>query len=343
MELSANQIAALVSGRVEGDGEVLIHEFAKIEEGQPGAISFLANPKYTPHIYTTRSSAVLVRNDFEPEAPVSATLIRVEDPYATVAHLLTLAQQMMASSPVGIEQPSFIAEGVEIPSDIYIGAFAYIGKGSVIGKGARIYPQVYIGENCSVGEGSILYPGVKVYAGCKIGANCILHSGVVIGGDGFGFAPDGDSYTKIPQIGNVVIGNDVEIGANTTVDRATMGSTRIADGVKLDNLIQIAHNVEIGRSTVMAAQAGVAGSTKIGAHCMIGGQVGLAGHIHVGDRAQIAAQSGTQKNVPDDARLFGTPAMDLREYGKQAVYVRRLPDLFAQVRDMDRHIKGTRK
>lgn len=246
---------------------------------------------------------------------------------------------MMAPKRKGIEQPCYISEGVEIPEDAYIGAFAYIGRGTTIGRGAQIYPQTYIGDGCKIGNETTLYAGVKVYAGCVVGDRCIMHSGVVIGGDGFGFAPDGGRYTKIPQIGNVVIGDDVEIGANTTVDRATMGSTRIKDGVKLDNLIQIAHNVEIGESTVMAAQAGIAGSTKIGSHCMIGGQVGLAGHITVGDRAQIAAQSGTQKSIEADARLFGTPAMELREYGRQAVYIKRLPDLFNQVREMSRAIK----
>ena len=282
---------------------------------------------------------MLFRSDFEPEKPVNATLIRVADPYATVAHLLTIAQQMMAPKRKGIEQPFYISEGVEIPEDAYIGAFAYIGRGTTIGRGAQIYPQTYIGDGCKIGNETTLYAGVKVYAGCVVGDRCIMHSGVVIGGDGFGFAPDGGRYTKIPQIGNVVIGDDVVIGANTTVDRDTFGSTLIKDGVNLDNLIQIAHNVEIGESTVMAAQAGIAGSTKIGSHCMIGGQVGLAGHITVGDRAQIAAQSGTQKSIEADARLFGTPAMELREYGRQAVYIKRLPDLFNQVREMSRAIK----
>lgn len=338
MEFTANQIAEMVSGKVEGNGDVAIREFAKIEEGKPGAISFLANPKYTNYIYTTESSVVLVRNDFEPEKDVKATLIRVEDPYATVAHLLTMAQAMMKPRRSGIEQPCFIAEGVEIPDDAYIGAFAYIGKGALIGKGAQIYPQSYIGEGASIGDNTTLYAGVKVYHGCKIGNNCILHSGAVIGADGFGFAPDGEYYTKIPQIGIVEIDDDVEIGANTTIDRATMGATRVARGVKLDNLIQIGHNVEIGRATVMAAQAGIAGSTKIGHHCMIGGQVGLAGHIRMGDRAEIAAQSGTQKNIADDARLFGSPAMDLREYGRQAVYIKGLPNLNAKVNKLEKSI-----
>lgn len=331
MEFTASQIAAMVNGTVEGDGDVRISDFAKIEEGRPGTISFLANPKYTHHLYTTNASAVLVRRDLVPEQSVTATLIRVDDPYDTLAKLLTMVQQVLNPPKKGVEQPCWIADGVEIPEDAYVGAFAYIGKGAVIGRGAQIYPQAYVGAGCSIGDGTTLYSGVKVYDGCRIGNGCIIHSGAVIGADGFGFAPEGDGYRKIPQMGIVVIGDDVEIGANTTVDRATMGRTYVADGVKLDNLIQIAHNVEVGKSTVMASQAGIAGSTKIGSHCMIGGQVGLAGHITVGDGAQIAAQSGTQKDIAPGARLFGSPAMDLREYGRQAVSVKRLPELYKRV------------
>lgn len=339
MEFSANQIAAIVDGTVDGDGEILISDFAKIEEGRPGTITFLANPKYTHHIYTTGASAVLVRNDFVPEQPLAVTLIRVADPYDTLARLLTMVQQMMHPAKKGIEQPCFVAEGVKIPEDAYVGAFAYIGAGSVIGPGAQIYPQSYVGAGCTIGEGTTLYSGVKVYDGCRIGNRCIIHSGAVIGADGFGFAPEGDSYRKIPQTGIVEIADDVEIGANTTVDRATMGRTYVGQGVKLDNLIQIAHNVEVGDNTVMASQAGIAGSTKIGRHCMIGGQVGLAGHITVGDNAQLAAQSGTPKDVPAGARLFGSPAMDLREYGRQAVTIKRLPDLFKRVDDLTARLR----
>ncbi|MBD5320006.1 MAG: UDP-3-O-(3-hydroxymyristoyl)glucosamine N-acyltransferase [Bacteroides sp.] len=339
MEFSANQIAALAGGVVEGDGEVKLNTIAKIEEGHPGAISFLANPKYTHYIYTTGSSAVLVSKDFVAEQPVSATLIRVDDPYATVAHLLTMVQQMTTPQPVGIESPSFIAEGVEVADDCYIGAFAYVGKGVKLGKGVKIYPQAYVGDGCEIGAGTVLYAGAKVYHGCKIGQRCIIHSGAVIGADGFGFAPTASGYDKIPQIGNVEIADDVEIGANTTVDRAMMGSTRIEKGVKLDNLIQIAHNCRVGENTVVAAQAGVAGSTKIGQWCMIGGQVGLAGHITVGDRAQLAAQSGTPKDVPADARLFGSPAMDMRAYGRQAASIKRLPELFDKVKQLEKQMK----
>lgn len=339
MEFSVNQIAALANGTVEGDGDVKICTIAKIEEGHEGAIAFLANPKYFHYIYSTGASAVIVSRDFKLEHPVTPTLIRVDDPYATVAHLLNIVQQMSAPQLKGIEQPSFVAEGVEVDADSYVGAFAYVGRGVKLGRGVKIYPQVYVGDYCVIGDGVTLYPGVKVYHGCKIGARSTIHSGAVIGADGFGFAPTADGYDKIPQIGNVEIAEDVEIGANTTVDRAMMGSTRIGKGVKLDNLIQIAHNCQVGENTVMAAQAGVAGSTKVGKWCMIGGQVGLAGHITVGDKAQIAAQSGMQKDVEPGARLFGSPAMDLKAYGRQAISIKRLPDLYKKVDKLESALK----
>ncbi|MDE7411898.1 MAG: UDP-3-O-(3-hydroxymyristoyl)glucosamine N-acyltransferase [Paramuribaculum sp.] len=329
-------MAALCNGVVEGDGDVKVNSFAKIEEGHPGAISFLANPKYAHYIYTTESSVVLVSKTFVPEKPVPATLIRVDDPYATVAYLLTMVQQMMTPKVIGIEQPSFIADGVTITDDCYIGAFAYIAKGAKIGKGVKIYPQVYVGEDVEIGDNTILYPGVKVYHRCKVGCNCIIHSGAVIGADGFGFAPTSEGYDKIPQIGNVEIADDVEIGANTTIDRAMMGSTKVLRGVKLDNLIQIGHNCVVGEHTVMAAQAGVAGSTKVGSRVMVGGQVGLAGHIKVGDGAQIAAQSGIPKDVKTGARVFGSPAMDIIEYGRQACNIRNLPSLYARVEELEK-------
>lgn len=344
MEFSANQIAQMVAGTVEGDGDVMINEFAKIEEGAPGALSFLANPKYTPYIYTTRSSAVLVRRDFEPEAPVAATLIRVDDPYATVAHLLSIAQSMQAARRSGIEQPSYIDPDAEIGDGVYVGAFAYIGAGAKIGAGTEIYPQSYVGPDVEIGEGSTLYAGVKVYPGCRIGKRCIIHAGAVIGADGFGFAPDGTGgYAKIPQIGIVEIADDVEIGANTTIDRATMGATRIRQGAKLDNLIQIGHNVEIGANTVMAAQSGVAGSTKVGKGCMVGGQAGLAGHIHVGDGAQFAAQTGVHSNVAAGQRLIGSPAEELRPYGRQVTAMKRLPDLLRTVARLERELDRQKK
>ena len=338
MEFSASQIAALVSGKVEGDGNVTVSTFAKIEEGHPGAISFLANPKYTHFIYSTKSSIVLVSNDFVPEEPISCTLIRVADPYATVAFLLDMVSKMTAVQPEGVEQPSYVAEGVEIAADCYVGAFAYVGKGAVIGKNVKIYPQVYVGAGVVIGDNTILYPGVKIYHGCKIGKNCILHSGVVIGSDGFGFAPVNGEYNKIPQLGIVELEDNVEIGANTTIDRAMMGATKIRHGVKLDNLIQIAHNCEVGANTVMAAQAGVAGSTKIGAGCMVGGQVGFAGHIHVGDGSEIGAQSGIPNDVKPGSRLMGYPAVNAGEFARQAVYTKNLGKLFDRVKNIEKEL-----
>lgn len=329
----------MVNGTVEGDGEVKVSTFAKIEEGHPGALSFLANPKYTHFIYSTASSAVLVSRDFKPEHPVSVTLIRVDDPYATVAMLLALVEKMTADSRSGIEQPSFIAPDATVAPDAYVGAFAYISPRARIGAGARIYPQVYVGDDAVIGDGSILYPGVKVYKGCKIGARCIIHSGAVIGADGFGFAPVDGHYEKIPQTGNVEIADDVEIGANTTIDRAMMGSTRIGQGTKLDNLIQIAHNCAIGPDTVMAAQAGVAGSAKIGAHCMIGGQVGIVGHITVADHTEIGAQSGISKATAEGDRLMGSPAVDIMDYARNLVYVKKLGSLFDRVKAIEKELK----
>ena len=279
MELTPQLIASLIDGKVEGDGNVRLTGFAKIEEAAPGYVTFIANPKYSHYIYETEASAVLVSDDFVTERPVSPVLIRVKDPYVALADLMN-AMESTRPRPQGIEQPCFIAEGVVVPDDAYIGAFAYIGKGVHLGKGVKVYPQSYIGENVTIGDGSVIRAGVRIYQDCVIGKGCIIHSGAVIGADGFGFAPRPDgTYEKIPQIGNVVIDDDVEIGANTTVDRATFGSTRIGKGTKLDNLIQVAHNVEIGTGNVFAAQVGVAGSTKIGDFNQVGGQVGFAGHI----------------------------------------------------------------
>lgn len=328
MDFTADQIAAMVNGTVEGDGSVIINDFAKIEEGGPGALSFLANPKYTPYIYKTGSSVVLVRKDFVAEHPVTATLIRVDDPYATVAHLLTMAQQMLETHPSGLEQPCHIGEGVKTGTGVYVGAFAYVGDGAELADNVKVYPQAYVGRGVKIGKGSIIYPGAKVYHGCRIGEKCIIHSGAVIGADGFGFAPGANGYEKIPQIGNVEIGDNVEIGANTTVDRATMGSTVVENGVKLDNLIQVAHNCRVGAHTVMAAQSGIAGSTKVGSRCMIGGQVGFAGHISVGDNVQIGAQSGVAASIPSGSRYMGSPALPMGEYARNVVYIKRLSELF---------------
>ncbi len=327
----------MVGGTVQGNPDTAVSTFAKIEEAGPDALTFLANPKYTHYIYETHAGIVLVSNDFAPEHPVSATLIRVADPYETLSRLMELVAQALTPVPTGIEQPSFIAEGVEVPEDAYIGAFAYIGQGARLGRGVKIHPQAYVGPGVTIGEGTIIYPGAKIYHGCRIGRNCIIHAGAVIGADGFGFAPTADgSYHKIPQIGIVEIADDVEIGANTTVDRATMGATRIARGVKLDNLIQAAHNTEIGADTVIAAQTGIAGSTKVGANCMIGGQVGFAGHIRVGDRVMIGAQSGIPGNLPDGSRVMGYPAVPERDFKRQSVYIKHLAELFDRVSKLEK-------
>ena len=332
MTFSANQIASLVNGIVEGDGNATVSTFAKIEEAGKGAITFLANPIYTRYIYTTEATIVLVSKAFEAERPISSTRIRVDDPYATLAQLMQAIERLTAPTHTGIEQPAFIAADVLIPEDCYVGAFAYIGAGAVIGKGARIYPQAYIGPGAVIGSDTVIYPGVKVYHNCRIGNRCIIHAGAVIGADGFGFAPTGSgSYSKIPQMGIVEIADDVEIGANTTIDRATMGATRIHSGVKLDNLIQVAHNAEVGSDTVIAAQTGIAGSTKVGSRCMIGGQVGFAGHITVGDNVKIGAQSGIPGNVATGSCLMGYPAVPHADFARQAVLIKRLAKLFGRV------------
>lgn len=337
MEFSAEQIASVVNGTVEGDASVKVNTFAKIEEGHPGALSFLANPKYSHFLYSTTSSIVLIAKTFKLERPVKATLVRVDDPYATLAMLMSMVAEATTPRYEGVEQPSYVAPGVELPEGVYVGAFAYVGAGARIGRNVKIYPQAYIGAGVELGDDTVIYPGVKIYHGCKVGKRCRIHAGVVIGADGFGFAPMPDgSYSKIPQLGCVEIADDVEIGANTTVDRATMGATRIHKGVKLDNLIQIAHNVEIGANTVMAAQAGVAGSTKVGAGCMVGGQVGFAGHINVGDRVEIGAQSGVPSNVASGSRIMGYPAIDAKDFMKLTVYLKRLGQLNDRVSKLEK-------
>lgn len=340
MKFTVSQIALVLGGRIEGDAQIEVGSFAKIEEAGPGDITFLANPKYTHHIYTTKASAVLVRRDFEADQPVSATLIRVDDPYGSLAVLLDMAAKALRPVPTGVEQPSFVGEGTALPEGLYLGAFAYVGRNVRLGKNVKIYPQAYIGDGCTVGDDSIIYAGAKVYPGCKIGARCVLHSGVVLGADGFGFAPDAEGvYHKIAQIGIAELGDDVELGANTTVDRATMGRTYVDRGVKLDNLIQVAHNVEIGHDTVMAAQVGIAGSTKIGPHCVVGGQTGFAGHIHVGEGTQIGAQSGIPNNVAAGSRLMGYPAVPAGEFARNTVYIKRLAELYKRVAELEKKIQ----
>ena len=339
MQFTAQIIASHLGGELEGNPEATVCDFAKIEDARPGTITFLANPKYTHYIYDTQASVVLVRRDFVAERPVAATLIRVDDPYGCLAALLSLAAKAIQPQPTGVEPGCFIAEGVEVPDSCYVGAFAYIGAGAKIGKGAKIYPQAYIGPGVEIGDDTIIYPGAKVYYNCRIGNRCIIHAGAVIGADGFGFAPDAQGvYHKIEQIGIVQIDDDVEIGANTTVDRSTMGRTHIAHGVKLDNLIQIAHNVEVGHDTVMASQAGVAGSSKIGSNCMIGGQVGISGHISIGDRTSIGAQSGVAKSAPADSRLMGSPAVPWGEYARIIAAWKQLPDALKKLSQIEKNI-----
>ncbi len=320
---------------MEGNGAVEVDSFCKIDEGRPGALSFLSNPKYAHYLYETEASVVLVKKNFKAEHSVKATLIRVDDPYATLSALLTIVDRVVNPQPVGVESPSYIAPDLTLPEGAYVGAFAYIGENVTLGKNVKIYPQAYIGRGCVIGDDTIIYAGARIYHSCHVGKRCIIHSGAVIGADGFGFAPNPDgTYSKIPQMGNVHIDDDVEIGANTTVDRAVMGSTRVQHGVKLDNLIQVAHNVEIGHDTVMAAQAGIAGSTRIGSNCMVGGQVGFAGHITVGDQVSIGAQSGIPADVASGSRVMGYPAVPLGEFGRQTVYMKRLGQLFSDVREL---------
>lgn len=342
MEITIGQIAALVNGVVDGDANIIINNYSKIEEGKEGCLTFLANPKYEQYIYETKASAVIVSKSFVPSKEVNATLLRVDDPYATIANLLNMVGAMQQQR-IGVESPVFIAEGVEVPKQSYIGAFTYVSKGAKLGKNVKIYPQCYIGDDVVLGDNVILYPGVKVYHGCRIGNNCILHSGVVVGGDGFGFAPENDGYKKIAQIGNVIIEDDVEIGANTTVDRATMGSTIVRKGAKLDNLVQIAHNVEVGEHTVIAAQAGIAGSAKIGKRNSIGGQCGFAGHIVVGDNNQFGAQSGIPKSVGDGNILMGYPAVKHVDFARQVANVKNLNRTNAEISALKKEIEELKK
>lgn len=341
MEFSAKQIADILGGAVEGNPDIELSTFDKIESAGPKALTFLSNPKYAPHLYTTQAGAVLLSRTFELTQPVNTTLIRVDDPYAALARLMTMVDQLLNPQPSGIEQPSFVADGVTLPADCYVGAFAYIGAGVRLGEGVRIYPQVYIGRGVEIGEGTIIYPGAKIYHGCKIGRNCIIHAGVVIGGDGFGFAPNPDgTYNKIPQLGIAEIADNVEIGANTTIDRATMGHTYVGRGTKLDNLIQVAHNVEIGSDTVMASQVGIAGSAKVGSNCMVGGQVGIAGHITIGDKVNIGAQSGLHTNTASNQTIMGSPAINARQWMRNTGYINRIAELFQRVNQIEKTLKN---
>ncbi len=332
MEITPKGLAALTGGSVEGDANAVITGFAKIEDAKQGDLSFIANPKYAHYIHTTHATAVLVGKDFIADGEVAATLIKVDDPYATLAQLLRMVEDMKPK-PAGVEQPVYVSEGVELPEGIYLGAFAYVGKNVKLGRNVKIYPQAYIGDGVTVGDDTVIRAGVKIYEGCCIGARCIIHSGAVIGADGFGFAPKDGHFEKIPQTGVVVIEDDVEVGANTAIDRATFGQTTIGRGTKLDNLIQVAHNVTIGCNNVFASQTGIAGSTKIGNGNMVGGQCGFAGHITVGDYNEFGAQSGIPNHVGDRMRLIGYPAIDARQFAKNQVYIKNLGKLFSEQRN----------
>ena len=338
MDFTAKQIADFINGRVEGDANAAVHTFAKIEEGQPGAISFLSNPKYTHYLYDTKSTIVLVNEDLEIEKKISATLIRVKNAYEAVAKLLQLYESMKPKK-TGIDPLAFVSPKATIGKNVYIGAFACIGDGATIGDGTQIYPHVVIGEGVNVGAGCLLYPNVTIYQGCRLGSNVTIHAGSVIGADGFGFAPNVDGYEKIPQIGIVIVEDNVEIGANTCVDRSTMGATVLRKGVKLDNLVQVAHNVEVGENTVMSAQVGIAGSTKVGSWCMFGGQVGLAGHITIGDHVNLGAQSGVPSSIKSNQTLIGTPPMEPTPYFKSQAIFRRLPDMYKELSALRKEIE----
>ncbi len=340
MQISVKELSKLLQGEVVGDENALLHTVAKIEEGQPGALSFLANPKYEPHIYTTQSTAVLVNRTFNPEIPITTTLIKVDDAYQAFTFLLEQFANV-GRGVAGVDKSAVVEASAKVHSSTFVGALTYIGQEAEVGEKCQIHPHVYIGAGVKIGNNVTLYPGVKIYHLCTIGDNCIIHSGTVIGSDGFGFAPLPDrSYKKIPQTGNVIIEADVEIGANTTVDRATMGSTIIRKGAKVDNLVQIAHNVEVGEHTVIASQSGVAGSTKIGKYCVIGGQVGFAGHLTIADGSQFGAQSGVGGNITQtNGRWFGSPAIELRQALKAGVVYRNLPDLEKRVQELEKLLK----
>ena len=336
MKFTAEQIAGILEGIVVGDPNIEVSKLAKIEEGTEGSLTFLSNLKYTPFIYTTKASITIVNSDFEPEKPISTTLIKVEDAYEGFSKLLEYYDRIK-SNKSGIEQPSFISDTVKVPDEIYVGAFAYIGHNVELGTNVKIFPNAYVGDNVIIGDNSVILPGAKVYSDCVLGTNCVINSGAIIGADGFGFAPTKDGgYVKIPQTGNVILEDFVDIGAGTTIDRATIGSTIIRTGVKLDNQIQIAHNVEIGKNTVIAAQSGVAGSTKIGEHCQIGGQVGIAGHLTIGNNVKVQAQSGIGRNVKDNEVLQGSPSFGYTDWNKSYVYFKNLPKLVKTINELEK-------
>lgn len=337
MEFSAQQIAAFLGGKLIGDGTKLVSDVAPIEQASEGKLSFVTDEKYVSYLSSTQASVVLMTQSIPFSGETNATLILVENARGAMAQLLQMVSAAMNPAKKGIEQPSYISEGVSVPEDAYVGAFAYIGKNVKLGKGVQIYPQVYIGDNVVVGDNTILYAGARVYYNCVIGNNCILHSGVVIGADGFGFEPDANGVNqKVPQIGNVIIDDDVEIGANTTVDRAMMGSTRVHKNVKIDNLVQVAHNVQVGESTFMCAQVGVAGSTTIGQHCILAGQVGVAGHIEIADQCVLGAQTGVSGTIRKPGMYMGSPAIDASNFRRSAVGFKQLPELMKRINALEK-------
>jgi UDP-3-O-[3-hydroxymyristoyl] glucosamine N-acyltransferase len=339
MNFTAQTIAEFLKGTVDGNPDEGVHEVSRIEEGNPGSLTFLANPKYEKFIYTTRSSVVIVNKDFNPEKEVAATLIRVNNAYEAFASLLDFYEKNKPRK-TGIAELSSISKDAVVGNDVYIGEFAVISDGVKIGNNVQIHPQVYIGENVTIGDHTVLHPGVKIYHDCSVGSHCVLHAGVIVGADGFGFVPNEENnYRKVPQVGTAIIEDHVEVGANTTIDRATMGATVVRKGVKLDNLIMVAHNVEIGENTVIAGQSGIAGSTRIGKNCMLAGQVGLIGHITITDGVKIAAQSGIIKDIKKEGTAIqGSPGMDFKDYYKSYAIFKKLPELSEQVRKLDREI-----
>ena len=338
MKFTAAQIAGILEGEVEGNPEVEVSKLSKIEEGIPGSLSFLSNPKYTQYIYTTKASAVIVDKNFKAENEINTTLIRVDDAYKSFSKLLEYYNQVKMNK-TGIEQPVFISESANYGENIYIGAFAYISDNVKIGDNVKIYPNVYIGDNVIIANNVTLFSGAKIYSDTQIGDNCVIHSSAILGADGFGFSPnEKGEFIKVPQTGNVIIEDNVDIGAATSIDRATLGSTIIRKGVKLDNQIQIAHNVEIGKNTVIAAQTGIAGSTKIGENCMIGGQVGIAGHLSIGNNVRIQAQSGIGRNVKDNETLQGSPAFTYNDYNKSYVHFKNLPKIIHRLTTIEKNI-----
>lgn len=342
MVFTAKLIADHIGGVVEGDENAVVTGFAKIEQGFVGAISFLSNPKYTHCIYDTKASVVLINKNIELTQPVNATLIRVDNAYESIAMLLRFYDAMKPKKE-GVDSSAFISQSAKIGEGCYVGAFAYIGDNVVVGDGSKIYPHTVVCDGCSIGKECILYPNVTIYYDCVIGNKVTIHAGAVIGADGFGFTPGATGYRKIPQIGNVVIEDDVEIGANTCVDRSTMTSTILHKGVKLDNLVQVGHNVEVGENTVMSAQVGIAGSTKVGSWCMFGGQVGIAGHITVGDKTSFGAQSGVPGSVKGGKTMIGTPPMDPKPYFRSQAIFRRLPEMYKQIAEMQKQIDELKK